>query len=140
VIDTRDVSWVCEYADVLQIGARNMQNFSLLREVGKANKPVLLKRGMHSTIEEWMKRIHAFLAEHETEAYCLEELADHFDFREVEAGRWSVELKRTVENPKLGEANAFGLALEKLEETGNLEARFVDRVKYYRATKKVLRI
>jgi len=45
---------VCEYADVLQIGARNMQNFSLLREVGKANKPVLLKRGMHSTIEEWM--------------------------------------------------------------------------------------
>src|SRR3989338_6591471 len=54
VIDTRDVSWVCEYADVLQIGARNMQNFSLLREVGKANKPVLLKRGMHSTLEEWM--------------------------------------------------------------------------------------
>ncbi|MEM4633793.1 MAG: 3-deoxy-7-phosphoheptulonate synthase [Candidatus Anstonellaceae archaeon] len=54
VIDTRDVSWVCEYADVLQIGARNMQNFALLREVGKANKPVLLKRGMHSTIEEWL--------------------------------------------------------------------------------------
>ncbi len=54
VIDTRDVSWVCEYADVLQIGARNMQNFSLLKEVGKANKPVLLKRGMHSTIEEWL--------------------------------------------------------------------------------------
>ena len=50
VIDTRDVPSVCEYADVLQIGARNMQNFSLLREVGKANKPVLLKRGMHSTI------------------------------------------------------------------------------------------
>ncbi|MEW6035260.1 MAG: 3-deoxy-7-phosphoheptulonate synthase [Candidatus Micrarchaeota archaeon] len=54
VIDTRDVSWVCEYADVLQIGARNMQNFSLLKEVGKANKPVLLKRGMHSTMEEWL--------------------------------------------------------------------------------------
>ncbi len=54
VLDTRDVSWVSEYADVLQIGARNMQNFSLLKEVGKANKPVLLKRGMHSTIEEWL--------------------------------------------------------------------------------------
>ena len=54
VIDTRDVSWVCEYADVLQLGARNMQNFSLLKEVGKANKPILLKRGMYSTIEEWM--------------------------------------------------------------------------------------
>ncbi len=54
VIDTRDVSWVCEYADVLQVGARNTQNFSLLKEVGKADKPVLLKRGMHSTIEEWV--------------------------------------------------------------------------------------
>jgi len=52
VLDTRDVSWVCEYADVLQIGARNMQNFSLLKEVGKTNKPVLLKRGMYSTLEE----------------------------------------------------------------------------------------
>lgn len=54
VLDTRDVLWVAEYADVLQIGARNMQNFSLLKEVGKANKPVLLKRGMHSTIAEWL--------------------------------------------------------------------------------------
>lgn len=54
VIDTRDVSWVCEYADVLQIGARNMQNFSLLKEVGKSNKAVLLKRGMYSTMEEWL--------------------------------------------------------------------------------------
>jgi len=54
VLDTRDVSWVCEYADVIQIGARNMQNFSLLKEVGKADKPVLLKRGMYSTLEEWL--------------------------------------------------------------------------------------
>ncbi|VVC00171.1 2-dehydro-3-deoxyphosphooctonate aldolase [uncultured archaeon] len=54
VLDTRDVSWVCEYADVLQIGARNMQNFALLKEVGKTDKPVLLKRGMQSTIEEWI--------------------------------------------------------------------------------------
>ncbi len=54
VVDARDVSWVCEYADVLQIGARNMQNFSLLKEVGKSNRAVLLKRGMYSTIEEWL--------------------------------------------------------------------------------------
>jgi 3-deoxy-7-phosphoheptulonate synthase len=54
VIDTRDVPWVSEYADVLQIGARNMQNFSLLKEVGKTRKPILLKRGMNSTIEEWL--------------------------------------------------------------------------------------
>lgn len=52
VLDTRDVSWVSEYADVLQIGARNIQNFSLLKEVGKIDKPVLLKRGMDSTLEE----------------------------------------------------------------------------------------
>jgi 3-deoxy-7-phosphoheptulonate synthase len=54
VTDPRDVSWVCEYADVLQIGARNMQNFSLLKEVGKVDKPVLLKRGMYSTLKEWL--------------------------------------------------------------------------------------
>jgi 3-deoxy-7-phosphoheptulonate synthase len=54
VLDTRDVSWVAEFADVIQIGARNMQNFSLLKEVGKVNKPVLLKRGMYSTLEEWL--------------------------------------------------------------------------------------
>ena len=54
VVDTRDVYLVAEYTDVLQIGARNMQNFTLLTEVGKSNKPVLLKRGMNATIEEWL--------------------------------------------------------------------------------------
>jgi len=63
VLDTRDVTWVAEYADMLQIGARNMQNFSLLKEVGKTNRPVLLKRGMHSTIEEWLSAAEYILAE-----------------------------------------------------------------------------
>ena len=54
VLDTRDVSWVCEYVNMLQIGTRNMQNFSLLKEVGKTKKPVILKRGMYSTLEEWL--------------------------------------------------------------------------------------
>lgn len=45
---------LCEYADVLQIGTRNMHNYPLLRAIGKLNKPVLLKRGMSSTIEEWL--------------------------------------------------------------------------------------
>ncbi|MDD3981278.1 MAG: 3-deoxy-7-phosphoheptulonate synthase [Spirochaetia bacterium] len=63
VVDTRDVSWVGEYADVLQIGARNMQNFSLLREVGKSAKPILLKRGMYSTLEEWLNCAEYILAE-----------------------------------------------------------------------------
>lgn len=63
VIDTRDVSWVGEYADILQIGARNMQNFSLLREAGKSGRPVLLKRGMYSTLEEWLNCAEYILAE-----------------------------------------------------------------------------
>lgn len=63
VVDPRDVSWVCEYADVLQIGTRNMQNFALLKEVGKANKPVLLKRGMYSSLTEWMNSIEYILNE-----------------------------------------------------------------------------
>ncbi len=63
VIDPRDVSWVCEFADILQIGARNMQNFSLLREVGKTGKPVLLKRGMYSTLKEWLNCAEYILAE-----------------------------------------------------------------------------
>jgi 3-deoxy-7-phosphoheptulonate synthase len=62
VTDPRDVSWVCEYADVLQIGTRNMQNFSLLREVGKVKKPVLLKRGMYSTLREWLSCAEYILA------------------------------------------------------------------------------
>ena len=54
VMDARDVELVAQFADVLQIGSRNMQNFALLDEVGKVQKPVLLKRGMWATIEEWL--------------------------------------------------------------------------------------
>ncbi len=54
VMSVRDVDVVAKYADVLQIGARNAQNFILLEEVGKAGKPVLLKRGLASTVEEWL--------------------------------------------------------------------------------------
>lgn len=54
VMDTRDVSLVAEYVDILRIGARNMQNFSLLKEVGGCGKPVILKRGCGATVEEWL--------------------------------------------------------------------------------------
>ena len=54
VLTPHDVELVVEYADILQIGARNMQNFNLLDEVGKVNKPVMLKRGMSATIQEWL--------------------------------------------------------------------------------------
>ncbi len=54
VIDYRDLELVSQYADILQVGARNMQNFSLLKEIGKMKKPVMLKRGMSATIKEWL--------------------------------------------------------------------------------------
>jgi len=63
VVDPRDVSWVAEFADILQIGTRNMQNFSLLKEVGKSGRPVLLKRGMYSTLEEWLNCAEYILSE-----------------------------------------------------------------------------
>ena len=53
-ITPADVELVASYADIIQVGARNMQNYALLREVGKCGKPVLLKRGFASTIEEWL--------------------------------------------------------------------------------------
>jgi len=63
VMDTRDVELVERYADVLQLGARNMQNFNLLKEVGKARKPVLLKRGFSNTIEEWLMSAEYVMSE-----------------------------------------------------------------------------
>ncbi len=54
---------VCQYADMLQIGARNMQNFDLLKEVGRLNHPVLLKRGMSATIEEFLAAAEYILSE-----------------------------------------------------------------------------
>jgi 3-deoxy-7-phosphoheptulonate synthase len=63
VLDTRDVGLVSEYVDILQIGSRNMQNFSLLKEVGRSEKPVMLKRGMSSTLEEWLNCAEYILSE-----------------------------------------------------------------------------
>lgn len=63
VMDTRDVELVDHYADVLQIGTRNMQNFNLLREVGRSRRPVLLKRGMTATIEEWLMSAEYIMSE-----------------------------------------------------------------------------
>ncbi|MGJ7043840.1 3-deoxy-7-phosphoheptulonate synthase [Thermoanaerobacterium thermosulfurigenes] len=63
VMDVYSVEIVAKYADVLQIGARNMQNFSLLKEVGKSNMPVLLKRGIAATIEEWLNAAEYILNE-----------------------------------------------------------------------------
>jgi 3-deoxy-7-phosphoheptulonate synthase len=63
VMDTRDVEPMAEIADVLQIGTRNMQNYTLLKEVGKVRRPVLLKRGLYATIDEWLCAAEYILAE-----------------------------------------------------------------------------
>lgn len=54
IVDPRDIEESYDYIDIIQIGSRNMQNFSLLKEVGKTDKPVMLKRGMSATINEWI--------------------------------------------------------------------------------------
>jgi 3-deoxy-7-phosphoheptulonate synthase len=63
VMDTADIDKIAEVADVLQIGARNMQNFSLLKQVGRQNKPILLKRGLAATIDDWLMAAEYILAE-----------------------------------------------------------------------------
>ena len=63
VLDIRDVELVAKYVDILRVGARNMQNFDLLREVGKTNKPVILKNGISSTIKEFLLAAEYILAE-----------------------------------------------------------------------------
>jgi 3-deoxy-7-phosphoheptulonate synthase len=63
VMDPRDVEAVYKYVDMFQIGSRNMQNFSLLREVGKTDKPILLKRGMAATIEDFLLAAEYIAAE-----------------------------------------------------------------------------
>jgi 3-deoxy-7-phosphoheptulonate synthase len=62
VMDASQLDLVARYADILQVGARNMQNFSLLRELGRLRRPVLLKRGISATIEEWLLSAEYVLA------------------------------------------------------------------------------
>ncbi|MFZ7101920.1 MAG: 3-deoxy-7-phosphoheptulonate synthase [Peptococcaceae bacterium] len=62
VMDTRSVELVSQYVDILQVGARNMQNFALLKEVSKSKMPVLLKRGLSATVEEWVMAAEYILA------------------------------------------------------------------------------
>lgn len=61
-MDVEGLQMMLDYVDIIQIGARNMQNFSLLKELGKIDKPVMLKRGMSATIEEWLMSAEYILA------------------------------------------------------------------------------
>jgi 3-deoxy-7-phosphoheptulonate synthase len=62
VMDRSQIDLVEKYADILQIGARNMQNYTFLKDLGHASKPVLLKRGLSATIEEWLMSAEYILA------------------------------------------------------------------------------
>lgn len=72
VMSIEQIAPVCEYADVMQIGARNMQNFNLLSAVGDARKPVLLKRGMSSTLEEFLLAAEYIMARGNTQVILCE--------------------------------------------------------------------
>ena len=72
VMDTRQVELVGEYADMLQVGSRNMSNFPLLKEVGLSGKPVLLKRGMNATIDEFVMAAEYILAQGNTQVVLCE--------------------------------------------------------------------
>jgi 3-deoxy-7-phosphoheptulonate synthase len=63
IMNPREVELVYKYTDIMQIGARNVQNFSLLKEVGRLDKPILLKRGLSTTIDEWLMSAEYILAE-----------------------------------------------------------------------------
>jgi 3-deoxy-7-phosphoheptulonate synthase len=71
-MDQDSLKLVADYADIIQIGARNMQNFSLLRCAGKAGKPVLLKRGMYATLEEWFMAAEYIMAEGNSQVILCE--------------------------------------------------------------------
>jgi 3-deoxy-7-phosphoheptulonate synthase len=72
VMDPRDVELVARYADILQVGSRSMQNFTLLDEVGRAGKPVMLKRGMWAPLQEWLLAAEYVLAQENSEVILCE--------------------------------------------------------------------
>jgi 3-deoxy-7-phosphoheptulonate synthase len=72
VLDQRSLGDVAEYADVLQVGARNMQNFALLKDLGKLRKPVMLKRGLSATLDEWLMSAEYLLSEGNAQLFLCE--------------------------------------------------------------------
>lgn len=79
VMDTADLEKVAEVADVLQVGARNMQNFALLKQVGAQSKPVLLKRGIAATIDDWLMAAEYVMAAGNTNVILCERGIRTFD-------------------------------------------------------------
>jgi len=78
-VDPQSLEKVAEYSDIIQIGARNMQNFSLLQEAGRLRKPVMLKRGLSATIEEWLQSAEYVLSEGNDQLILCERGIRSFD-------------------------------------------------------------
>lgn len=78
-VDLPSLESVYEYADIIQIGARNMQNFTLLKEAGQLDKPVLLKRGLSATIDEWLMAAEYILSEGNSRVILCERGLRHYD-------------------------------------------------------------
>ena len=75
------VALVASYSDILQIGARNMQNFPLLKEAGRTQKPVMLKRGLAGTIDEWLMAAEYIMAERNFQVILCERGIRTFETR-----------------------------------------------------------
>jgi len=71
-VDHDSLKQVAEYADIVQIGARNMQNYTLLRHAGKVKKPILLKRGMYATLDEWLMAAEYIMSEGNSQVILCE--------------------------------------------------------------------
>ncbi len=97
VMDTRMVGIAAEYVDMIQIGARNAQNFDLLREVGRTGKPVLLKRGLGNTVEEWLQAAEYVLLEGDGDVVLCERGIRTFEH----ATRFTLDLGAVVAARKL---------------------------------------
>ncbi|MGC8607168.1 MAG: 3-deoxy-7-phosphoheptulonate synthase [Vulcanisaeta sp.] len=97
VMDTRMVKTAAEYVDILQIGARNAQNFDLLREVGRLGKPVLLKRGLGNTVDEWLQAAEYVLLEGDGDVMLCERGIRTFEH----ATRFTLDLGAVVAVKKL---------------------------------------
>lgn len=79
ITDVRNLDTICKYTDIIQVGSRNMQNFTLLKELGKIDKPVLLKRGFSATLEEWLLAAEYILNEGNNNVIMCERGIRSFD-------------------------------------------------------------
>lgn len=121
VMDIASIELILEYADCLQVGARNIQNFQLLKEVGKTKKPVLLKRGMSTSIEEFLMSAEYVLSEGNTQVILCERGIRTFET----ATRNTLDLSAV---PVLKEKTHLPVVVDPSHGTGH--ARYVERMAY----------